>query len=153
MVELFYSSIPRDRRYPMTASQGFLDLLRELLAPIGPITIRRMFGGASIYADGVLFALVDDDALYLKADDVTKARYEAEGLRPFTYEGKTKPVSMSYWRAPERLYDDPDEMAAWAREAIGVARRAKIKPASKMKSGAVEAAPPKTSKPTRSRKR
>lgn len=105
----------------MAASEGFLDLVRELLAPAGHITIKRMFSGASIYADGVIFALVEDDVLYLKADDTTKGRYEAEGLGPFTYEGKTRPVSMSYWRAPERLYDEPDEMLVWAREAVKVA--------------------------------
>jgi DNA transformation protein and related proteins len=110
----------------MPASERFLDQLRELFAALGPVTIKKMFGGASIYADGVLFALVDDDVLYLKADDQTKARYVAEGLKPFTYEGQSGPVSMSYWRAPERLYDDPDEMIAWAREAIRVVARANM---------------------------
>lgn len=132
----------------MTTTNGFLDLLRELLAPAGTITIRKMFGGASVYADGVMFALVDDDALYLKADDATKARYEAEGLLPFTYEGKTKPVAMSYWRAPERLYDDAEEMAEWAREAIAAARRAKSKPALLKKRGAISSAPRAKSKQT-----
>jgi DNA transformation protein and related proteins len=136
----------------MAASNGFLDLLRELLSPVGTITIKRMFGGASVYADGVLFALIDDDVLYLKGDDATAARFDAEGLGKFTYDGKTGPVSMSYWRAPERLYDDPEEMAEWAREALAAARRAKSKPASKKKSGTVETAPPNKSKPTKSRK-
>ncbi len=106
----------------MAVSKSFLELVGDLLAPLGPITVRRMFGGASIYAGGVLFALADDDRLYLKADPSTKARYESEGLGPFTYDGKTGPVAMSYWRAPERLYDEPDDMLEWAREAIGVAR-------------------------------
>jgi DNA transformation protein and related proteins len=106
----------------MTVSTGFLDLVRELCAPLGHITVRKMFGGASIYCDGLLFALVDDDVLYLKADDTTKVRYIAEGLKPFTYDGMTGPVSMSYWRAPERLYDEPDEMVDWARAALKVAR-------------------------------
>jgi DNA transformation protein and related proteins len=118
----------------MAVSQNFLEMLSDLLAPVGAITARKMFGGASLYADGVLFALVDDDVLYLKADQTTSARYQAEGLKPFTYEGKTGPVSMSYWRAPERLYDEPDEMAEWTREALAVARRAaaaKARPKSK----------------------
>lgn len=131
----------------MSASDGFLDLLRELLAPLGVITIKRMFGGASFYADGVLFALVDDDALYLKADAATKGKFEAEGLGPFTYEGKTRPVAMSYWRAPERLYDDPEEMAEWAREAVLASRRGKSKPAPKKKRAAAEAAPRAKSTP------
>jgi DNA transformation protein len=129
----------------MPASDGFLELLRELLAPVGAIAVKRMFSGASIYADGVIFALVEDDVLYLKADQTTKSRFEEEGLGPFVYEGKTRPVAMSYWRVPERLYDDPDEMADWSRQAIAVARRAKAKPAKKSaiksaikKSGATE---------------
>ena len=112
----------------MAVSQSFLDQLREILAPLGTISIRRMFGGASVYADGILFALADDDVLYLKADELTKRRYEAAGLGRFTYDGKTGPVSMSYWRAPERFYDEPDDMQDWAREAIAVASKAK-KPA------------------------
>ncbi len=129
----------------MAASNGFLELLRELFAPVGHITIKRMFSGASVYADGVIFALVEDDVLYLKADATTKARFEVEGLGPFTYEGKTRPVAMSYWRAPERLYDDPDEMAEWARQALTVARQAtaKLKP---KKSGATAMAPPTKTK-------
>jgi DNA transformation protein and related proteins len=110
----------------MAVSSGFLDLVRELLGPLGHITVKKMFGGASIYCDGVLFALVDDDVLYFKADDASKFRYESEGLKPFTYEGQTGPVSMSYWRAPERLYDEPDEMLESARVAISVAAKAKM---------------------------
>ncbi len=107
----------------MTASEGFLEMLRDLMTPLGVITVRRMFGGASLYADGVLFAIVDDDALYLKGDATAAQRYESEGLAKFTYEGKNGPVSMSYWRAPERLLDDADEMCDWARAAIAAARR------------------------------
>ena len=117
-----------------------------------------MFGGVSIYASGVLFALVDDDVLYLKADSSTKARFEAEGLGPFTYDGKTGPVAMSYWRAPERLYDEPDDMLEWAREAIGVARHSKAAAQSKRsvrapkktkKSGAKRLAPRPSQKVSR----
>ncbi|MFN0217782.1 MAG: TfoX/Sxy family protein [Hyphomicrobium sp.] len=115
----------------MPVNQSFLDMLLELLAPAGAISVRRMFGGASLYADGVLFALVDDDVLYLKADETTSARYQAEGLKPFTYEGQTGPVSMSYWRAPERLYDDHDQMLEWTREALAVARMAAARKAAK----------------------
>ena len=83
--------------------------------------VRKMFGGASLYCDGIIFALVDDDVLYLKSDDETSPRFAAEGLKPFTYEGQTGPVSMSYWRVPERLYDEADEMLDWAREAVRIA--------------------------------
>ena len=118
----------------MAASNGFLELLRELHAPLGHIVIKRMFSGASLYCDSVIFALIEDDVLYLKADDNTTARFEAEGLGPFTYEGKTRPVAMSYWRTPERLLDEPDEMLEWAREAIAAARLSHTKKASSPKS-------------------
>lgn len=137
----------------MAVSSSFLDQLRDLFAPLGVVTAKKMFGGASIYADGILFALVDNDVLYLKADDATKARYAAEGLKPFTYEGQTGPVSMSYWRAPERLYDEPDEMLEWAREAISVAAASKAKkPAKPKKSGAAKPLPrPLSNTPNRKR--
>lgn len=111
----------------MTASDSIVELLKEVLAPLGAVTVRRMFGGAIVYIDGVAIALIDDDAVYLKADDTTKAMFEAEGQGPFVYEGQTRPVTMSYWRVPERLYDEPDEMAEWARAALQAARRAAVK--------------------------
>ena len=117
----------------MAASEGFSELLGDLLAPVGQISVRRMFGGAGVYCDGLMIGLVADDTLYLKADETTRGDYEAEGLGPFVYEGKGKPIAMSYWRAPERLLDDAEEMAAWARKALAVARKANAgkKPSSK----------------------
>ena len=111
----------------MTTSSGFLDHLSDLLVALGPVKPRRMFGGAGLYLDGVMFGLVADDILYLKADKKTQERYEAEGLEPFTYEGKSKPVRMSYWRVPDRLFDDQDEFVEWAGVALKVAREAKSK--------------------------
>lgn len=111
----------------MPVSQSFIDMLVDTLAPIGPVSARRMFGGAGLYADGVMFALIDEDALYLKGDGASAGKFEAEGCKRFTYDGKAAPVSMSYWRAPERLFDDSDEMIAWAREAIATARKAAAK--------------------------
>ncbi len=108
----------------MVASEDFLEHLRDLLSGAGPVSARRMFGGAGLYASGVMFALVADDVLYLKADERTSERFRQEGLAPFTYNGRGRLVQLSYWRAPERLYDDPEEMASWAQEAIAVAQRA-----------------------------
>ncbi len=108
----------------MAASEGFIELLKDVLGGLGPVSVRRMFGGAGVYADGVMFGLVADDTLYLKADDETKAAFETEGLGPYGYGGKGKRIDLPYWRAPERLLDDPDEMVEWARTALGVARRA-----------------------------
>lgn len=106
----------------MTASQGFIELLEEALGAIGPIAIRRMFGGAGVFADGVMFALIAGDTLYLKADDTTRHAFESEGLAPFTYRGRGKTIALSYWQAPERLLDDPDELTDWSRRALAVAR-------------------------------
>lgn len=108
----------------MAASEGFIELLKDALSGLGPVSVRRMFGGAGVYADGVMFALVADDTLYLKADDETKRAFEAEGLGPYGYDGHGKRIDLPYWRAPERLLDDPEEMVAWARSALVVARRA-----------------------------
>lgn len=115
-----------------------VDLLSEVLRPLGTVSVRRMFGGAMVYIDGVAIALIDDDAVYLKADDTTKAMFEAEGQGPFVYEGQTRPVTMSYWRVPERLYDEHDEMVEWARAALEVARTVaakKTKPQAARKAG------------------
>lgn len=123
----------------MAASEGFLDLLKDNLGGLGPVSFRRMFGGAGVYADGVMFALVADDTLYLKADEETKTAFEHEGLAPFSYTGRGRTIALSYWRAPERLLDDPDEMTEWAQIALAVARRAaarKAKPGNKRRSKA-----------------
>jgi DNA transformation protein and related proteins len=99
--------------------------IAELFAAFGRVVVRRMFSGAGIYADGVMFALMTGDVIYLKADAQTIPAFEQEGLKPFTYAAKgRKPVSTSYWRMPHRLYDDPDELARWAREAVMAAQRA-----------------------------
>ena len=98
----------------------------ELFAAFGRVSVRRLFGGHGIYADGTMFGLVSRDAIYLKADDETVAAFRAEGQGPFSYRAKGgKRTIMSYWRLPERLYDDPDELATWARTALAVARRGK----------------------------
>lgn len=115
----------------MTVSDGFKELIGELLAPVGPIAIRRTFGGAGVMLDGVMFALIADDVLYFKVDDRTRPSFESEGMGPFTYATKNGDnVLMSYYRAPERLYDEPDEMLSFARAAADAAvGRARLKEA------------------------
>ena len=84
-----------------------------------------MFGGAGLYSGGVMFGLVSDGLIHLKADATTVPRFETEGCRPFEYGTKTgRRAIMSYWRLPDRLYDDPDMLAQWARQALEVALRA-----------------------------
>jgi DNA transformation protein and related proteins len=116
----------------MPPSEGFKDFIRDQLAGFGPISIRNMFGGAGIYADGVMFAILTDDTLYLKADETTAHAFEAEGMTPFTYTSKGKaPVAMSYWEVPPRLLEEPDELVAWVRQAHAIARAAKAQRSSR----------------------
>jgi DNA transformation protein len=101
------------------------DHIADLFAAFGPVSVRRMFGGAGIYADGKMFALIYDGLVYLKADERTAARFEREGCSQFTYTSRNgRRTLMSYWRLPERLYDDPGELAQWARHALMVAQSA-----------------------------
>ena len=100
------------------------DHISELFAQFRPVTVRRLFGGAGLYVDGLMFALVSRDVIYLKVDVATRANFEREGSAPFSYQAKGgKRAMMSFWRMPERLYDDPDELAVWAEQALAVARR------------------------------
>lgn len=110
----------------MSSDRGFLDYLRELFAPLGPVTIRAMFGGHGVYADGLMIGLVAEQQVYLKVDDQTRARFEAAGSMPFVYAGKGKPLTMSYWLAPDGAMDDPAEMLPWARLAVEAAIRASV---------------------------
>lgn len=99
------------------------DHLADLFAPLGGVSIRRMFGGLGVFRQGLMFALVADDVLHFKTDEETLPRFATEGCGPFVFGSKRGPVEMSYWRAPERLYDEPDDFAEWAREAFAVALR------------------------------
>ena len=109
------------------------EFIRELFAQFRVVTIRRMFGGAGIFAEGLMFGLVFDGAIYLKVDATSIPEFEREGCRPFVYTraksaGRVGRHSLSYWRMPERLYDDPDELAVWAGRAFAIAQRKKITP-------------------------
>ena len=104
------------------------DFLFDLFAGFGPVTIRRMFSGFGISADGTNFGLALRGGLYLRADDQTIPQFEAEGSKPFQYQTRAKTVTVnSYWQLPERLYDDPDELTGWARAALSAAQRAALR--------------------------
>jgi DNA transformation protein len=109
------------------------DFIADLLAPFGPVTIRRMFSGAGIFRDGLMFGLIVRDVIYLKADETSTSDFEREGCGPFTYtrgkaSGSPRQHALPYWRLPERLYDDPEELAEWARRAFAIAERKKLTP-------------------------
>ena len=117
------------------------EFIRDLFAQFGPVTVRRMFSGAGIFRDGLMFGLIIRDVIYLKADDGSVADFEREGCAPFTYtrgkaSGQPSQHALPYWRLPERLYDDPDELAVWARQAFEVAERKKFKPTARRKAKA-----------------
>jgi DNA transformation protein len=112
----------------MPVSAAYKAFIQDLLADFGPVSIRNMFSGAGLYADGVMFALLVDDTLYLKADELSAHAFAAEGKGPFTYRPKGRAaVAMSYWEVPERLLDDPEELVAWAKRAHAIALAAKAK--------------------------
>lgn len=109
----------------MALGRDFLDFAEERLAPLGAINIKKMFGGAGVYCDGLFFALLDDDQLFFKTDDGNRAAFEAEGLKPFVFRPKEGPaMTMGYHAAPESVWDDEDDMLRWGGLALAAARRA-----------------------------
>ena len=106
------------------------DHVQELFAAFGPVSVRRMFGGAGVYADGVMFALIAGGAIYLKTAPEGTDAFERERCGPFSYATKDGARQItSYWQMPDRLYDDPEELAQWARTALAVARAGPAKKA------------------------
>ena len=109
----------------MAASPEFSEFLKEQLAGFGPVEVKRMFGGAGLFREGLMFGLIADDVLFFKVDDENTALFEAEDLDHFTYTTKKGEKGlMSYRRAPERCLDDPDDMTEWASHAFAAALRA-----------------------------
>src|SRR6476619_8648177 len=120
---------PGDRRDAAWRREQHMDrdFLIDLFADFGPVTIRRMFSGYGISADGVNFALALRAGLYFRADDQTIPQFEAEGSKPFQYQTRTKSVTVrSYWQLPARLFDDPEELTGWAQAALAAAHRAAL---------------------------
>jgi DNA transformation protein len=112
----------------MSISAGYLESVRELLAFVPDLEIKKMFGGAVAMSGGASFAIIDDDELWLKADDETRGLFEAEGLAQFTYPMKDGVMmAMAYWRAPADVWDDPDAARQWTMLAIEAALRGKAK--------------------------
>jgi len=108
----------------MVASETFADFLREQLAPLGRISLRRMFGKTGVFCDGVMLAMVSENTLYFRVDDQNRATFkEAEAFPPLNYAKRGQTIDLAFWRAPERLFDEPDELMAWARAALAAAHR------------------------------
>jgi DNA transformation protein len=112
----------------MVASDSFAEFLREQLAPLGRVEMRRMFGKTGVFCDGFMLAMVRDNTLYFRVDDANRADFkEAESIPPLNYEKKGGTIDLSFWRAPERLFDESDELVTWARAALAAARRVAAK--------------------------
>jgi DNA transformation protein len=108
----------------MVASDSFAEFLREQLGAIGPVTMRRMFGKTGVFCDGMMFGMVTENTLYFRVDDENRETFaEASASPPLNYEKKGVAIDLSFWRVPERLFDEPDELVSWARAALAAARR------------------------------
>jgi len=108
-----------------TARNEFVDYVVELMAGWATVSVRRMFGGYGLYREGVMFALIVADELFLKTDAENLARLERAGSHPFVYQNQNKTVQLPYWSAPPASLDSPAEMAEWCESAFGAALRAK----------------------------
>lgn len=111
----------------MASDQSVLDDITARLTAMGPVTGRRMFGGFGVFMDGLMFGLVAHDILYFKVDDGNRSDYETAGSTPFTYQGKSKPVEMSYWRVTDDVFNDGGKLIDWGMEAYAAAKRSKKK--------------------------
>nr|MBN2278302.1 TfoX/Sxy family protein [candidate division Zixibacteria bacterium] len=115
----------------MGVSEEYREYILERLEVTGRITSRRMFGGLGLYLEGVFFALVSDNVLYFKVDEVNRRDYETAGMAPFSPYGENS-YSMSYYEVPEEIIEDDQALAAWSFKAYEAALRNK-KPSRKRK--------------------
>ena len=112
----------------MVASATYAEFLREQLAPLGRVTLRRMFGKTGVFCDGVMLGVVTENTLYFRVDDENRETFrEAEAFPPLNYAKKGVMIDLSFWRVPERLFDEPDELTAWAQAALAAAHRVAAK--------------------------
>jgi DNA transformation protein len=120
-------------------SSGYGLYLLDELAPLGQVSLRRMFGGEGLYLDGRMIGILIEDELYLKVDAHNRPDFEAAGSEPFTYRRMNREVALSFWRLPDEIIEDGDALRAWAlksRAAANAAGHAKLprpKPAAKKK--------------------
>ena len=111
----------------------FVAFLQEVFEEFGPVQSKKMFGGYGLFRDGLMFGLVADDTLYLKADEANAAQFESRDLDQFEYGKGDKQVKMSYYLAPEDIFDDRELAAEWAARSYEAALRGKNKSSGKKK--------------------
>ena len=118
----------------MAVDEGLIEWVREALEPLGSVSLRRMMGGATLYVDGTIFAIVADDELWFKADAETDAIWDEEGCERFVVGEKDgQPQTMNYRRAPTDVYDDAEIMQKWAAVALQAGLRGAAKKRPKRK--------------------
>ena len=117
----------------MPAAQELATHIVDLLDSFGPCEARRMFGGFGIFHQGLMFALIADGSLYLKADDKTRELFLTEGSEAFSYYKKEKEYRLSYYLAPEEFFEDPEACLYWARLAFDTALRDPLKKNKRLK--------------------
>ncbi|MEL6360791.1 MAG: TfoX/Sxy family protein [Pseudomonadota bacterium] len=118
----------------MAVSKAAIDQAMDLFAPLGEIRVRKMFGGAGVYCDELFFAILDDEAIYLKADDKTRATFEDAGLAAFSFEMKDgTAATMSYYEVPPDIFDDEEALLDWTGLALEAAKRTAAKKPKKKK--------------------
>ena len=137
------------------AESSFHDYVKELFASMGRVEIKRMFGGAGGYSDGLMFLLLTDDTIHIKTDDALKAELREEGSGPFVWEPQNGPrkgekIDLGYWRLPDAALDDPDLAAEWGRKALAIAK-AKASAKAPKKKKAVKTPAPKKKAPAKKR--
>ncbi len=118
----------------MAVSEEYLGYVLDLLAGFGAVVSRRMFGGAGLYRDGMMFALIADDVLYFRVDDTNRADYEAANRGPFRPYRDRKTV-LPYYEVPVEVVEDRAELAAWAEKACAAALRARRERPRKQRTG------------------
>ena len=133
-------------------SDEFIDYVTELFGPFGTVGARRMFGGHGVYLDGLMFAIVSEDMLYLKADEMNRVEFERAGCEIFGYARKGKRATLGFFRAPEDAMESPELMLPWARTAYAAALRtnAKKQAAAQAQAAGNIARPDKKGRPAKS---
>lgn len=121
-----YFLILHKKAYIMAKSE-FVNYIIDLLSPYGYIKVRSMFGGHSVYRDGVIVGIIVEDELYFKVNDQSVYDYRSKGSKPFTYEARNKLITLSYWQVPLDIIEDKDLLGNWLDVAYRISLNTKNK--------------------------
>jgi DNA transformation protein and related proteins len=128
MAKRFFGKMTARYGVMMVATTEFANFLCDQLAPLGYVTMRRMFGKTGVFCEGVMFGMVTENVLYFRVDSHNRATFkEAESFPSLYYVKNGRAIDLSFWRAPDRLFDEREELIAWARAALAAAHRVAAK--------------------------